>query len=400
MYPINEENSNKRSQQSMFLIASFLCSFLAYFFAQKTFYFIYPIEIGVSSKVKFKTEYTYHRVFTPPIINMDFTYKFKPYSKDKCLLCNYSVRNQEYADSTEKDLLIVAGIGSIRNLAPLLRTLRTTGSKCGVVLLTDDDAKIDPITQEIAENCGLQIYRCGKYVPPPGLPYAPYAYVYYLINAFLEQNKNNLGRVILVDLFDTVFQGDPFNVQVNDKYINAVDEGLFFLSSELNRQWYSQADWLNWPKLPLSKYLRLYICSGYFAGTAKDISHLMNVFVDFYDFTSNAPDQGVFNYLFFAKSKEYGLKKSPFRKKELVHHTIACKKCREKHHRVIGKIPQRWNSKQYASVVHHYYKSKMLSASILFACPRLPGQLGYLPKLSENEINELEKNYTKAILDD
>ena len=370
-----------------------------FFFAQNSFYLMFPQEIEVDYNASLKIEYTSFGKFKPPIISTDLTYTFKPFNKEKCPSCNFTVRNQEYADSTEKDLLIVAGVGEVRNLGPLMRTLRTTGSKCGVVLLTDDETEIDPVTEELALNCGLQIFRCGIF-DPPNLFYAPNAYIYYYIKAFLERNINTLGRVIVADLYDTVFQGDPFNVQVNDQYINAVDEGLRYYASWTNRQWYSHADWRRWPKLPFSKYSYLYLCSGYFAGSAKDILHLITVFVNFYDYYSNAPDQGVFNYLFLEKGKEFGLKRNPFRKNELVHHTIASKNSRKKHHRVIGKIPQRWNTKRYASVVHHYYKSEILSASILYACPRLPNQLFYLPRLNETEIDELEAKYSPAILDD
>ena len=303
------------------------------------------------------------------------------------------MRNKEYADSTENDLIIVAGIGTIKNLSPFMRTLRTTGSKCGVVLLTDDDAFIDPVTLELSENCGLQIYRCGKFNPPPDHYYAPHGYVYYLIHAFLKKNVNNIGRVIILDLFDVVFQGDPFNIQVNDQYINVVDEGHTFYQSPINIHWYGFANWREWPKVPLSKLFDYYLCSGYFGGSAKDILNLITIFVNIYDYSTSAPDQGVFNYIFFGKGKEYGLKRSPFRKFELVHHIYNCRKCRKIPRGVIGRIPQRGNMKDYASLVHHYYKSKPLMASILYACPRLPGQLNYLGRQSENDLKNLQKEF-------
>ena len=376
-----------------------LFSFCCYLSGQIILPLVFPVDFFVDASLR-QSIHNDLEPFKEPVITTDLTYNFKPFNKEKCPCCNFTVRNQEFADSTENDLIIVAGVGQVRNLGPFMRTLRTTGSKCGVVLLTDDNTIIDPITEEIAINCGLQIYRCGIFEPPP-LYYAPNAYVYYYIKAFLEKNIDKLHRVIVVDLFDTVFQGDPFNVQVNGEYINAIDEGLFYLSSWTNRQWYSHADWRKWPKVPLSKYLSLYLCSGYFGGNAKDLLKLITVFVNFYDYYSNAPDQGVFNYLFLAKGKEYGLKRSPFRWHELVHHTThAAKNIRKKHHRVLGKIPARWNTKKYASVIHLYYKSEILTASILFACPRLPNQSYYIARLNENEINNLEKKYTPAILDD
>ena len=326
----------------------------------------------------------------PNPITRDLTFVYKPY-KGTCQFCNFTVRNQEYADSTENDLLLAGAVGQPKNIAPFIRSLRTTGSKCSCVLLIDDDMEIDPISLQIAEECGMQIIRCGKFIDYP-YPCARNNYIYFFIEAFLEQNVHKFDRVIIVDLYDTVFQGDPFNVQVQRTYINAVDENHDYYHNYINRDWINQA---GWPHLQVYEWGYHYLCSGYLGGSAKDILHLIQVFTQYADLSSGIHDQGIFNYLFVKKSKMYGLKRSPYRKIEFVYHTIGGKTHRLEGRRNLGNIPTRSDVKSYASVLHHVYSSIYLQASILWSCPRIsPLQTNYMAHMTEEEIEDMETNFS------
>ena len=307
--------------------------------------------------------------------------------QETCPLCNFTVRNKKFANSTPRDLLLVSSVKTIRNIVPLMSTLRTTGSKCSAVLLTDDQAYIDPISLRIVTECGLQIIRCGSMELPKigedSYKWSAYSYIYYYLRAFLSQNIEKFDRVIICDLFDVIFQGDPFNTQVTYDYINAIDEGVYLRDSEPNIKWIHYAGPVELTQKDLDTP---YLCSGYFSGSAKNILHLLDVFCEYVDFATNTPDQGIFNYLFI-KGDQFGLKKNPIRMDELVHHTVVSTNILQRGHRTLGNIPARWNNNFYASVIHQYYKSKYLVRSILKVCPReSTSQTNYVAKWKERKI--------------
>ena len=316
---------------------------------------------------------------------------FERFEPKNCSLCNFTVRNKEYANSTPRDLLLVSAVGTIRNIVPLMRTLRTTGSKCSVVLITDDESYIDPISLEIVQECGLQIIRCGN-MNLPGIDikqykWSAYSYVYYYLQSFLRQNIDSFDRVMICDLFDTVFQGDPFNTQVTDEYINAVDEGATLSQSEENIKCLQGAGPIELTEEILNYH---YACSGYFAGSAKNMLKLLDSFCDLVDFATNTPDQGIFNYIFLHPNV-YGLKRSPFRETEFVHHFVNSKIILKKGKRTLGNVPTRRDVNHYASVLHHYYMSKTFVTSLLKTCPRQSKtQIKYVARFNEYKINLLE----------
>ena len=339
-----------------------------------------------SLETEFFVNYSIFRKLHPKPITRKMLFQQEPV-KETCPLCNFTVRNKNLSNSTPRDLLLVSSVGTIRNVVPLMRTLRTTGSKCSVVLLTDDQAYIDPISLRIVTECGLQIIRCGNMELPKigedSYKWSAYSYIYYYLRAFLSQNIDKFDRVIICDLFDVVFQGDPFNTQVTYDYINAIDEGVYLKDSEYNIRWIHYAGPVELTQEDLDTP---YICSGYFSGSAKNMLHLLDVFCEYVDFATNTPDQGIFNYLFI-KGKQFGLKKNPFRVNELVHHTVVSKNIHMKGYRTLGNIPVRWNNNYYASVIHQYYKSKYLVKDILKVCPReSTSQTKYVAKWTESRI--------------
>ena len=345
-------------------------------------------------KIKPYQNYSHFGKLIPEPITRNLTFFFKKYN-GTCKFCNFTVRNKEFADSKENDLLLAGAVGEPKNIPSFIRSLRTTGSKCSCVLLIDDDMVIDPITLQTADECGMQIIRCGKYVDYP-YGYASNGFIYFFIKAFLEQNVHKFDRVIIVDLYDTVFQGDPFNVQVQKTCINAIDENHDLLHNRINRDWTNHA---GWPHLHALELGYRYLCSGYFGGSAEDILHLVQVYCQYADLSSGAPDQGVFNHLFIKKSKMYGLKRCPYRKIEFVFHTIGGKTHRLKGRRNLGNIPTRSDVNSYASVVHHVYSSKYLQASILWSCPRSsPSQPNYMGRMPEQYITKMEKNFPKDFI--
>lgn len=141
----------------------------------------------------------------------------------KCSTCNFVARNDR-PNSTPRDLLLTGMFKRAENIVPMLRTLRSTGSKCSVVVFTDIDIykQLPPRLLEFVRDCGCTIVDTGV------LFSTERRYLFMLRNSaaydFLRARHYLFDRVLLIDLFDTVFQGDPFMEDLKDDLIGFSEE--------------------------------------------------------------------------------------------------------------------------------------------------------------------------------
>ena len=150
---------------------------------------------------------------------------YDPENAKNCLLCNYS--NVGFSDSSKRDVVISFAAKNVMNIALLQRTLRTTGSNASLVILLDNQAMntIDPITYQFFKNCSTQV------VITPDVPYASSGFecknfLFSLVYLFIKFNRYMINKVIFVDLFDTLFQGDPFNQFLRKHEVHVLRELL------------------------------------------------------------------------------------------------------------------------------------------------------------------------------
>ena len=180
------------------------------------------------------------------------------------------------------------------NIALLQRTLRTTKSNASLVILLDNQAlsSIDPITFQFFKNCSTQV------VIIPDVPYASSGYecknfLFSLVYLFIKFNRYMINRVICVDLFDTLFQGDPFNHFLRKHEVHMVRELL------RNRE---HGCGLIWPRCYFPNYHYndpndFQLNSGYIGGYTDEFLCFMNVFCQ-YNKYDNCPDQGLINIMY------------------------------------------------------------------------------------------------------
>ena len=127
-------------------------------------------------------------------------------------------------------------------------------------------------TKEYVRNCGCQIINIGK-LPIGDYPYATMSYFYYPMYFFLKKNKDKIDRVMKLDLFDAVFQGDPFNTQVNTTHLNIIDEGATFNTNF--EDWVQKQFKKRYSPLKVEEKRNFYVCGGYIAGGVDMIMHLI-----------------------------------------------------------------------------------------------------------------------------
>lgn len=92
----------------------------------------------------------------------------KPKSYDKCKLCKFIPNNGSFPpNSTPRDAIFVLGLKKLTNLLPVVKTLRTVGSKCRFFLFTDNitfvnNSKASPKFFSYLEDCGVEFVNIGK----------------------------------------------------------------------------------------------------------------------------------------------------------------------------------------------------------------------------------------------
>ena len=155
---------------------------------------------------------------------------------NECKLCNFSLSNENFTkpNSSERDIILSIAIGAIFNIYPFIKTLRTTQCKARIVIFIDSltFSSMNYSYFEEISKCGVQFIDIGDKVPTEAEDIFYYRYVLY--NQFLKENQQEINRVILVDLFDTVFQHDPFTTNFSEDLLYLSDEGYSLMNSLFN----------------------------------------------------------------------------------------------------------------------------------------------------------------------
>jgi hypothetical protein len=133
---------------------------------------------------------------------------FKSYDGASCDPCLFTDRSRR-PDSSAADCVIAVMFNMTFNLVPFVRTLRTTGSRCRIVVLADDTAlsKLDVNLTMFLESCGVTVVRVWH---PAATSNAILLVRNRVLLHFLRLRRSLFKRIVIADLYDTIFQGDPF----------------------------------------------------------------------------------------------------------------------------------------------------------------------------------------------
>ena len=150
-----------------------------------------------------------------------------------CVLCSFNVtKGKHKTNSSKKDVILTVAYRKITNLMPFVRSLRTTGCSAQVVILCSSDiikAKRKDYLDYI-EKCGVQFVDVGNV--DIRLKSNFMYYRNFLFEQFVSVNINQIDRILLVDLYDTIFQRDPFTDAFSKDNIYFSNEGFKLESDE------------------------------------------------------------------------------------------------------------------------------------------------------------------------
>ena len=276
-----------------FLIILYFILIIINFFKKKLFY----INISFNKFDQYNFSLTNYQIIET-IYQYSFDY-YSPKNLKKCSICNFLPKNY-FSTSISKDIIITIMINSYTNLIACIKSLRTTGCKASFFIFTDDNTiKNIPLKLlNFLNNCKCFLINIKEF---PNLSSREFwGFRYLLIQKFLVSHQYNINRVLIIDLFDTIFQGDPFT--------NLIDKNFIYFSSEfqsiskcyINYDWIKTIDPINY----LNFANKTIINGGTIIGGLYPILKFLNIFFSLFnpnDLSSMIiDDQGYINYLIYS----------------------------------------------------------------------------------------------------
>lgn len=220
--------------------------------------------------------------------------KIKSQNFDKCPLCLFNRSKNYQADSTKNDLILGFLYGYIpNNFFNLLRSIRTTGCNASVVIHITKfvNRSIGSSLIKQIEKCGIHFLIMPEVVRPENIHgnLLRHAFFAYFINKF----KKDFNRILILDIYDTVFQKDPFAKDFPKDKVVFSYESVNFTKNKSNMGWLEKLD----PDFKAMKYDGKFpLCSGLFVGTTNSMISFYNKYVNlsFWRWVAfKAQDQGV-----------------------------------------------------------------------------------------------------------
>ena len=305
-----------------------------------------------------------------------------------CPHCNFEpVVDQP--SSKHNDILLSSMFGNIANLVPSCRSLRTTGCKAAFFVLTENStySLMTQDTIDLIKQCGLYVINLGVCEKlSPRVFFALRHLIYY---NFLTPIRHLINRIILMDLYDTIFQGDPFPEYFRSETLYFCSENLTFAKSRGNRKWLRTI-----VHDDLLKYYPLHIVNGgTILGSADLIIKYLELFMVYVNMsrlvTLKADDQAYTN--FFAYSgilEKHQVKHKIFDLSDF----IVC---------VHGMqyFPGEWYLGKYMTpiakkrhlVVHQFDRSRMMKFNVYISCPKMNYNISsYMRGITSTEFEILD----------
>lgn len=215
---------------------------------------------------------------------------------------------------------------------------------------------------------------------------------------YLFVRRHLIDRVIIADLYDTVFQGDPFTASFDSDYFYFAEESTTIENCWINKLWLQQAVPDSFEKIKHHKVLN----AGLFQGGTIPVLKFLDVYLSFYEsqlMNMTAPDQGYFNYIAYTQI----MNNNHFNVKVLNGNDgiIVLSYFQEKETKlVLGNFKPK-ASKIYPRILHQYDTRREFRVSVLYACPK--GKLNtstYIRGLQKHAESEEEAQKIDSMLDE
>lgn len=213
-------------------------------------------------------------------------------------VCNFT-RNL-YRGSTKRDALLLSVDKFHPGLELAVRSLRSTGSQCRIIILAARQIQITPYIKRLFKELDVEIYdNCIN--KNPSRNYVPHMLRYEFELQWIEQNIDKLDRVFHADAFDVYFQKDPFGPEIYKDKLMFVLEPHAFRSCGWNLAWMKRCYGDDVTQRFRDKYI---ICSGSIIGGAKPYLSFLKLMINTQEWETcwePSLDQPIVNFLVYDK---------------------------------------------------------------------------------------------------
>ena len=318
--------------------------------------------------------FTPHYVFAEHSRLNNIEYDFNPVEQrilnfSNCPLCHIENMDKKHINSTSRDCLITFAVKNVDNVFPFIRSLRTTGCKASVFILFDDESfkKFSNDTFTLFKNCSINIQNIGSF-PYIYKPDDLFAYRHIYIYDFIYKMASFFDRILLADLYDSVFQNDPFFEDVDPDAFTVTREARFMHDDYHNKLRVSKVMYYNDETMGHIRTLN----AGIMYGSPEMIMKYQNLY--FHEFnlsnikeTHRTCDQGYLNYFQLRRVLKPSLGKLNIWYNDQGFETLASilphlPKCLQ-----LGNVTLH-NTRQI--IVHQFDRSNMLIAMVILSCPK------------------------------
>jgi hypothetical protein len=133
-----------------------------------------------------------------------------------------------------RDVVYTSAIGIHTRLACFLLSIRSSGCRARIIVLTDDGHEFDETYQRIFTLTKTELYKFswnstyyGHTDVARGL----------LLYEWLLKHRTEIDRVFSCDAFDSFFQSDPFKTLIVQGKMTFISEGRLLSSCPVNLKW-------------------------------------------------------------------------------------------------------------------------------------------------------------------
>lgn len=194
--------------------------------------FLINIKWNYNVKIVFSIKFYYFLLNKIPNKSFGLFHIF--HQNSRCKLCSYEVKSIN-SNSNNNDIILGSVLKQYRNFFPLIQTLRSVKCKAVFFVFFDERSfsKLPYIFINEFENCGVNLIKIGN-LRIESIKVLQF-YRYFIYNLFLKEKKCN--RILSIDMYDTLFQGDPFNDKIFEDKIYFTLENARFKDNVVNMRW-------------------------------------------------------------------------------------------------------------------------------------------------------------------
>jgi len=194
------------------------------------------------------------------------------------------------------------------------KSLRKYNKHCNVIILCEKEN----VFKELEDLCKqYNIYLFSNFTVKYQIMFYRFELYYEIITELINEPIN---KILLSDVDDVIFQGDPFSIVFSENIYCAAEQNLILdynnWSSNENRKWINESkDTIGFYNTNFEN--RCILCAGTILGTYKGIVEYLLCYIEVQN-RKIVNDQGLYNILMYNYANDNFLKILPVRQSEIL----------------------------------------------------------------------------------